>query len=461
MKLLIHFPTRSRPRKAIDVAKMYAVKSSGIHDIILRFAVDSNDPTATEAFIKECKTIDAECKSGSFRSEVIVGEHRNKVEAVNDIPADGWDICLVASDDMIPQVYGYDDVICSEMKRRYPDLDGSLWFNDGYAGKKLNTIICVGHKYYKRFNYLYHPGYESVWCDNEFTEVGKLLGRQTYLDNVIIKHEHPANTNVPTDELYQRNDEPWRRDLARCERRRAKRFSLPILDILICTISERKAVFDRVYNNISEQIKKGGYEANVRIIFDGEEKISIGAKRNKLVAASSAEYLCFVDDDDNVSPEYVAVLVAAIGKCDVDAVGMFGSILISPNNWKKFEHDLRHKEYTTNQNDGTIYYRPPNHLNPIRRSIVVRYPFIDESHGEDSDYALRICKDRAIGSCRMATENSIYYYIPSKFQKHKHSEVVSTEGAAAPESTGPKPALPQNMKTSVWRGEGKRRKRVK
>ena len=104
---------------------------------------------------------------------------------------DDWDIVLLASDDMIPQVKGFDKVVNTLMSSNYPDTDGVLFFNDGFKGKELNTLCILGKKYYKRFNYIYHPGYKSTWSDNEFMMVAEKLNKQTYFPMVIIKHEHP------------------------------------------------------------------------------------------------------------------------------------------------------------------------------------------------------------------------------------------------------------------------------
>jgi hypothetical protein len=77
------------------------------------------------------------------------------------------------------------------MTELYPDTDGVLWFNDGNQGDKLNTLCILGKKYYERFNYIYHPDYTSLWADNEFMDVANLLNKQTYFNDVIIRHEHP------------------------------------------------------------------------------------------------------------------------------------------------------------------------------------------------------------------------------------------------------------------------------
>ena len=107
---------------------------------------------------------------------------------------------------MIPLKQGYDTIIKDNMYKYYPDTDGVLWFYDGNR-KDLNTLCIIGKKYYDRFAYIYHPGYKSFYCDDEFTQVGNRLGKQQFIDEIIIKHEHP---DIPQyrgnmDQLYATN----------------------------------------------------------------------------------------------------------------------------------------------------------------------------------------------------------------------------------------------------------------
>ena len=116
-----------------------------------------------------------------------------------------WDIVLLASDDMIPKIKGYDTIIINKMMETYPDTDGVLWFNDGHQGNKLNTLCILGKKYYERFNYIYHPDYKSLWSDNEFMDVANLLKKQTYFSELIIKHEHPDVGYGNRDNIHVNN----------------------------------------------------------------------------------------------------------------------------------------------------------------------------------------------------------------------------------------------------------------
>jgi len=145
----------------------------------------------------------AECDNLTY----IYGNSKSKIEAVNyPVPESiEWDILLLASDDMIPQVQGYDDIIREEMVRLYPDMDGVLFHYDGYQDKNVNTLSILGKKYFTRFNYIYNPVYLTWWSDTEFTEVAWMLNRQTYFEQVIIRHEHPDNGVGKYDSLYKKN----------------------------------------------------------------------------------------------------------------------------------------------------------------------------------------------------------------------------------------------------------------
>jgi hypothetical protein len=200
MKILVKFPTRSRKNKFFNVLKKYHQFSNNINDITFQITLDNDDVEMNNPDTIEILK--------SFKNTTFVfGDSKSKIDAVNrDIDINGdWDIILLASDDMIPNVKGYDEIIINKMKEFYPDTDGVLWFNDGFQGKKLNTLCILGKKYYERFGYIYHTDYKSTWCDNEFMDVANLLDKQTYIDDVIIKHEHPDWGFGNRDEIHDEN----------------------------------------------------------------------------------------------------------------------------------------------------------------------------------------------------------------------------------------------------------------
>jgi len=156
------------------------------------------------------------------------GNSKTKIQAINaDLEHAGdYDVLLLASDDMIPQMQGYDDIIMQDMQTYYPDGDGVLHYNDGKQGERLNTLCIFGKKYFDRFGYIYNPEYISVFPDNEFTDVSRILGKATYIDKVIIRHFW---IEIGVDALYMRNEnrELYARDGALYQQRKAANFGLP------------------------------------------------------------------------------------------------------------------------------------------------------------------------------------------------------------------------------------------
>jgi hypothetical protein len=185
MKILVKFPTRDRKDKFFDVLQKYYDFALDKKNMKFLITLDEDDISMN------CDEVKERLK-GFDNLEYVFGVSKSKIDAVNrDITDGDWDIILLASDDMIPNQLGYDDIIRIGMKEYFPDTDGVLWFNDGFQANKLNTLCILGKKYYKRFGYIYYPEYKSTWCDNEFMDVANILKKQKYFDTIIIKHEHP------------------------------------------------------------------------------------------------------------------------------------------------------------------------------------------------------------------------------------------------------------------------------
>lgn len=141
------------------------------------------------------------------------GNNKTKVQAINaDLNNKEFDVLLLASDDMLPKINNYDQVIIVEMEKHHPDMDGCLHFNDGRQGKKLNTLVVMGVNLYKQFGYIYHPSYQSLYCDNEFMDVTNNIGKSVYIDQIIISHEWINICGGTKDALYIRNDKPVMKD---------------------------------------------------------------------------------------------------------------------------------------------------------------------------------------------------------------------------------------------------------
>lgn len=225
MNILVKFPTRERPHKWFLCIKNYIdLQGTGLVQYLI--TLDTNDPQLA-VYVSYCEKL----KEQGVNIRWITGESTGKINACNrDLERSGyWDILMLASDDMICQVKNWDLIILSAMESYYPDTDGVLHFSDGFAKEKLNTMCILGREYYKRFGYIYHPDYISLWCDNEFMLVSQKLEKVRYFDQVLFKHEHPSNTTAGlNDELMKRNESYYHKDQITYENRKAANFNIKV-----------------------------------------------------------------------------------------------------------------------------------------------------------------------------------------------------------------------------------------
>lgn len=218
--ILVKFPSRSRPQKFLSTIKGYIANANNIDNIEFIISIDDDDSSMSgvKEELKEHRNI-----------YVYSGAYSNKVGAINrdmDKALSDWDILVLASDDMIVQIQGWDDILRSEMEECFPDMDGVLWHNDGYVAMRLNTMCILGKRYYDRFGYIYHPEYTSLWCDNLFTDIANILGKQKYFPEVLFKHEHPGHTRMPYDAQYSYTESFYEADRQVYERHRTDNYKL-------------------------------------------------------------------------------------------------------------------------------------------------------------------------------------------------------------------------------------------
>lgn len=148
----------------------------------------------------------------------------SKVDAINrDVNECGyeWDILINMSDDVVFTQKGFDEIIRKEF---FEYNDQCLHFPDGNR-KDLLTVSILGCEYYKRFNYIYHPEYKSLYCDNEAMEVAIIIGCYKFVDREIFNHLHPAYSKGRFDEQYQRTESYSAMDSETYHKRKSNGFS--------------------------------------------------------------------------------------------------------------------------------------------------------------------------------------------------------------------------------------------
>lgn len=220
MRLLVKFPTRNRPEQFLKILKQYYESANDNFMIDYLVSYDLDDKSMNQGVLERAKNIVPGI-------QLVGGFSKSKIDACNrDIKKPyEWDIVVLISDDMECCTRGWDDVIRDQMVKSFPDTDGVLWFHDGFQDR-ICTLSILGRKYYERFNYMYHPSYKSLWCDNELTDVAKELGKLKYIPNSIIKHQHPCwGGGVKMDDLYRINESFFQIDAENYKKRKALKFA--------------------------------------------------------------------------------------------------------------------------------------------------------------------------------------------------------------------------------------------
>ena len=181
-----------------------------------------------------------------------------------------------------------------------------------------------------------------------------------------------------------------------------------LLSILIPTLRQRETGFRLLSEKLRAQIRRHELENAVEIVscVDGGE-MPTGEKRNWLVAKAQGVFVVGVDDDDEVHPEYVPIIVDTLRRdLTIDCIGITGRITFRDRRSRTFVYSNRFREYRTRKG---VYERPPHHLNPIRADIARAYPFEPVWKAEDSDWAMRMSRDGALKRETFVSEE-LYHY---------------------------------------------------
>ena len=188
------------------------------------------------------------------------------------------------------------------------------------------------------------------------------------------------------------------------------------LSILIPTIKRDEVLFNKLFHKLESMIFGWGVvrvTGVVEILINDNETDSIGAKRSSLLERATGEYLCFIDADDDISDNYISLLLEGIDK-GVDCCSLKGMYSVDGVGEGLFEHSLQYNEWKTNDNNiiqitGIKYERYPNHLNCIKSSIAKQFKFPEKNFGEDHDWSKQIHESGLIKTEHYIPE-VIYYY---------------------------------------------------
>lgn len=162
----------------------------------------------------------------------------------------------------------------------------------------------------------------------------------------------------------------------------------PLWQILIASVWSRTDQLALLLGDLSRQaVAVASVGAPISVLVDRDDcDRPVGEKRTRLVEAATAEYVCFVDDDDEVSAFYVMSILEALAQRP-DAVGFTLAYSRDGVTQKPAVHSRRVERW---REDEHAFWRTINHLNPVRRELALRCMPFEPGFGEDQAYAYRL-----------------------------------------------------------------------
>lgn len=186
----------------------------------------------------------------------------------------------------------------------------------------------------------------------------------------------------------------------------------PLWSILVPTLGERRALFERLMAGLLPQLDP--YAGQVRVTgWFNHGSPPLPKIRQRMVETAETEYVSFVDDDDLVSPDYVAEIMAALDQRP-DYVGFQVQCYSDGAPIGVAYHSLEFRRW---RNFPGRFERDISHLNPIRRALALRANFATTRTGgaEDRAWADQLRRARVLRE-QVVVPQILYHYLYSTSQ---------------------------------------------
>lgn len=180
----------------------------------------------------------------------------------------------------------------------------------------------------------------------------------------------------------------------------------PTWSILVPTLGERRPLFERLMAGLLPQLDP--YAGRVRVVgWHNDGSPSLPKIRQRMVETAKTDYVSFVDDDDLVSPYYVAEVVTAL-ETSPDYVGFQVQCYSDGAPTAVAHHSLEFRRW---RNLPTHYERDISHINPIRTALARKVTFaVQRGRAEDRAWADQL-RQRKLLKTQVLIPRIMYHYL--------------------------------------------------
>ena len=192
---LLH-PSRSRPQKSFETSREWIQKAGCEVELIV--SIDENDPALQGYFDRYEGLVN-----------FLINDNKSVVEATNRAAKiSKGNILVYLSDDFkCPDDWG--NLVLKEFEgENRPCLikvDDCLQRFD----VPVLTIPIMNRALYERLGYFWHPGYKSMFVDEDLYWTARKLGALKNCEHLKFPHEHCSIGACENDETYQRSAANW------------------------------------------------------------------------------------------------------------------------------------------------------------------------------------------------------------------------------------------------------------
>ena len=169
---------------------------------------------------------------------------------------------------------------------------------------------------------------------------------------------------------------------------------------------ERKLMLGRLLDCLAPQVEK--FPLVEVFTHISTRARSVADQRQEMIEKAIGEYVCFIDDDDLVSPKYVETIYPLLD--GVDYIGFPVKVFRDGNPYSVAYHSLEHKNWVSYE---YVSFRDISHLNPIRRELALQAKF-EGGYGEDHRWAMQLRSKGIVKTEHYVPEQMYYYYMRTK-----------------------------------------------